>query len=318
MGKQQLLAELDAATASGKDLGRAIHAFFEAAKGADASAHRDMLASLDARIRDAELASAAKLAMLSGAIIEVGGDPRAFPPAVFDRLLTLLDTVRDASDDVELPAPYYELERAAMACLSRSSELRRTLPQKKALVEATARSGERYGFLGKMVRVLDDEPLLVIHVSTGRGFSLRMSGLADNFQLHALLLAKLAGDGDDRIPGRVQDPAVEVASTKGGGADAQVTSDWQLANAAALVATDEFAAQAHRAHWIWNEGTPSEIESFEGVRLVLVGKSAILRSWSAGRIFNGLVATLVLERTLSAEEATAIISRLRAKRTGEK
>ena len=313
MGKVELLAALDAATASGDGLGRAISAVFHAAKEADGSAHRDMLAELDVRIAGANLENAGKLALLAGAIVEVGGAPAAFPPSVFNRLLALLDTVRGKSDEIELPPPYFELERAAMACLSRSSLLRRTLPQKKALVDATVRYSERYGFLGKMVRVLDDEPLVVLHVPTARGFLLRMSGIADNFQLHALLLVRLAGEGGDRIPGAAQDPGVEIAATDGQ-ASAHVNSHWQLANAAALVENEDFVNQRYRSHWIWNEGMPAEIERFDGTRLVLVGDGAIARSWSAGRLFNGMPGSLVVERALSSAESASVLARLRGRR----
>ncbi len=34
-----------------------------------------------------------------------------------------------------------------------------------------------------MMQVLDDEPILVLHPGKGKGYRVRISGLADNFQL---------------------------------------------------------------------------------------------------------------------------------------
>ena len=176
-----------------------------------------------------------------------------------------------------------------MACLSRSAELRRTLPQKAALTARLRRYSERYGFLGKMLAVLDDEPLVVLHPKTARGFRFVMGGIADNFQLHLLLLAALAGEGPDQIPGTVP-PTEAVAASSDGvmeGTPPAVQSRWQLANWFALRADAEIDVEDKDKSWIWNEGVPADIAPFEGSRVVLIGPSTIQRGWRAGRAFSG-------------------------------
>jgi hypothetical protein len=276
------------AVRDGDDLQASIAAFHAAAKKAKADDRNAMLAALDDVVRDAPPERAGPIAILAGAIVELGGDPRAFPGAVFEQLLDLLRTIRGPEDEKELPDAYYELERGAMACLSRSPDLRATLPQKEALLEHTLRYSERYGFLGKMIRVLDQEPLVVLHPSTSRGFRFVMSGIADNFQLHTLLLAALAGKRKNDIPGKRPSARAIAAAEGGDPSNAAVESDWQLANWFALREGGAIDTKDYDKSWIWNEGVPADIALFEGTRVVLVGPSTIHRSWSSGRVFSGM------------------------------
>jgi hypothetical protein len=79
------------------------------------------------RIRVHAIERAAHVAVLAGALVELGADPRVFPPAVFDWLLAQLDTSRAPDDDRELPTPTARWrKRRWRACRTRpSSGLRR-------------------------------------------------------------------------------------------------------------------------------------------------------------------------------------------------
>jgi hypothetical protein len=296
-----LVEALRRAAERGEDLRPRIAACFDAAESADVTRKNAMLEALDAVIREQPSERAGSLGLLAGAILEVGGDPRAFPPAVFDHLLDLLGRIQGPEDETELPDAYYELERGAMACLSRSPELRRVLPQKPALLERMVRYSEHYGFLGKMLRVLDDEPLLVLHPSTGRGFRFVISAIADNFELHALLRAALAGRGEEKIESAF--PAT-VASGE------SATSDWQLANWFALRPGGEIDTKEFGKSWIWNEGVPADIAPFEGTRVVLIGKSTIQRGWRAGRVFSAMTGRLEPRGKLARSEAEDLLAQM--------
>ena len=65
-----------------------------------------------------------------------------------------------------------------------------------------------------------------------------------------------------------------------------------------------------RGSWIWNEGCPADIEKFDGVRTVLLGKPAYTRTWSTTRDFGGLMASLVVERTLTEVEVDERLRRI--------
>jgi len=304
-----VFAELARAARDGEDLAPRIAAFFAVAEKAKPAERDAMLAALDEVVAATPRDRAGPIAILAGALVEIGAEPTSFPPSVFEHLLDYLRTIQGPEDETELPAPYYELERAAMACLSRSPDMRRTLPEKEALLEHTFRYRERYGFLGKMIRVLDDEPLVVLHPLTSRGFRFVMSGVADNFQLHLLLRAALAGRGEDKIEGKPPAKrAVDAArdgDPKDGGA---VQSDWQLANWFALRPGNVIDTADYHKSWIWNEGVPADIAPFEGTRVVLVGPTTIRRGWNAGRVFSGMPGKLAPRGVLPRAEVDELLA----------
>jgi hypothetical protein len=314
---------------SGKaDLGEAWRRLFEAAKAGSLADKSALLGRLDPLIRRAPVETIGPVALLAGALVEIGGEPAAFPLSLFDRLGRFLDDVpahppvkseeedEDGAKPYELPDAYFQCERAAAAVLSRSVELRRTLPHKASLLGKIHRYQERYGFLSKMLSVLDDEPLIVLHPSTRRGWAARMGGIADNFQLHLLLRAALAGGGPERIAGEPPPPAAIRAASDGDPSDAPTAvSDWQLANWPAVRDDGSLPGQSDTRHWIWNEGFPAEVEPFAGTRLIAVGPSTIQRSWNSERVFAGMHGWLRVERALTGAEASTLLAEIAAARS---
>ena len=167
-----------------------------------------------------------------------------------------------------------------------------------------------------MLRVLDDEPLLVLHPGTRRGYRVRCGGIADNFQLHTLLAGALIGAPDQGwLPGERPDPRVLAAAR-----DQPVAPD-------ARIAQGSFNLWAWRGwrpdgtfpevpqgteFWIWNEGMPADIPLFDGVRVVLLGPQPYPRSWNADRCFEGLHAYLNVEETLDAGAVQRWLDRIAA------
>ena len=85
----------------------------------------------------------------------------------------------------------------AIAHLSKSKPLRALARARAELAEASRSLDEETGntsFLSVMLRVLDDEGLIVLHPAERKGFAIRISGIADNFQLHTLLADAVVGD----------------------------------------------------------------------------------------------------------------------------
>ena len=315
-----MYSNLAAALGGHGDLNAAFDAILDDAKRAGSERATASLSKLDPLVRDAPDETVGVVALLAGALIEIGADGDSYPMSVFDRLGSFLDLVpREApapapsagdEDDpgFELPESFYECERSAAALLSRSVERRRTLPHKAALLAKIHRYEERYGFLGKMLNVLDDEPLLILHPSTSRAWQARMGGIADNFQLHDLLRAALAGDGPDRIVGqRPNADAIAAASNGPLQSSLHSTSNWQLANWRAVQRDGQIAGSTRTEHWIWNEGMPAEIEAFEGRRLIAIGPSSIQRSWNTGRVFAGMAGWLRVEAMLPHEESARLL-----------
>jgi len=215
-----------------------------------------------------------------------------------------------------------------IAHLSRSTDLRRAACARPALLEQTLRLDDAAGaprsFLAMMLRVLDDEPLLVLHVEQKKGFEVRIGGLADNFQLHTLLAGAVIGSSwngwlTGTAPGKRALAECRDAPV-GPGGGAEMTGAFNLYNWTALRpdgTLPEGIAVDATGHWIWNEGCPADITPFEGRRVVLLGRPAYNRMWRAGRIFGGMTGELTVERKLARGEVAEWLERLaRADRPG--
>jgi hypothetical protein len=322
---ENAFASLLAAVEGKGDLGQAWSLCFTAAQGAPPEERTALLAKLDPVIAKAPEPALGAVALLAGALVEIGAAPAAFPPSLFTRIGAFLDDApasirtpaedegdEDDVEDPDLPEPYYQCERAAAAVLSRSVDLRRTLPQKAWLLGKIRRYAERYGFLGKMLQVLDDEPFLIVHPGMRRAWRARVGGIADNYQLHLLLRAALAGDGPAQIAGARPSPEAIAAASDGDVDEASAQSDWQLANWRAVLPDGGLTGQDDTTHWIWNEGFPAEVDRFEGTRLIAVGPSTIQRSWNAPRIFDGMHGWLRVEGVVAPAEVEALLGRMRA------
>jgi hypothetical protein len=205
----------------------------------------------------------------------------------------------------------------AISMLSRTVEGRRVARQHPDLLsraQGLAGVHGRAGFLARLLQVLDEEPLLVLHPESQRGYRVRFGGIAENFQLQTLLAAVLIGDPDRGwLPGTPPDPRVAAAARN------------RPVDPAAPTAVASFNLWSWRGlqpdgalpdgiegseYWVWNEGVPVDIPAFEGLRVVLLGPPPYPRSWNAGRCFDGLHANLTVEETLSTPDVRSWLQRI--------
>jgi hypothetical protein len=206
---------------------------------------------------------------------------------------------------------------AAIAMLARSAEARKASWSRTALRASLDELGGQYGYAGLlwvMMRVLDDEPLVVLHPEQGKGYRVRISGLADNFQLHTLLADALIGRFSRRwLRGRRPGQAAVAAASDGPireGAPhtrgAFTLWTWRGLKPDGTL-RDPRSGSAHR---IGNEGVPADIPPFEGLRVVLLGPPPCERSWSPNRKFPALVGDLRVERILTPDEIRDLLGRI--------
>ncbi|MEQ9500329.1 MAG: hypothetical protein RIT81_25870 [Deltaproteobacteria bacterium] len=268
-----------------------------------------ILDRLDAPIRAYPPHRVSLLALGAGALVEQGADARRFPPAVFEALAKMLETIDGPGDERELPESFVAMEQAAVACFAQSAEVRAHFSERVRLRECLRRYDERYGFLGKMVQVLDGESIVVVHVPSRVGVRFVMTGIADNFQLHTLLLGALAGS---RVPGPSPSPGAVAAAGDGPVAKRTVTSRWQLVQWSGL-REGGVAGPDDTDSWIWNEGVPADIAPFDGERVVLISDGTIERSWNATRTFPAMAGQLEEKETLSAAEVDALLAAIEAR-----
>lgn len=203
--------------------------------------------------------------------------------------------------------------------LSRSVEGRgqaREMPDLVLRVLGLAGHHSRVGFLAQLLRVLDEEVLVVLHPGQQRGYRVRITGIADNFQLHTLIADALIGEPEHGwLSGQPLDPRIVLAAR-----DRPVDPEADVARGAFNLWTwqglrpDGTLPDGMEASefWIWNEGVPADIPPFEGVRTVLLGPEPYSRSWNAGRCFEGLRAELKVQEQLTSPAVCERLQRIAA------
>lgn len=279
-----------------------------------------------------DLARAQFALMMSGALIENGFAPEPLLEAFAPRLPVwlkgageLLDAVIHAEGDgqnvdavvdevtAQMPEQARDWERLQafylplMAALSASPDARVQMRPLRDLAAPLSERHEGAFFLDAMLGVLDKEPILVLEPALKRGFIGTFSGIADNAQLHALLMAHYP-DAAKTFPKKalpIFDGSGEQTS------EINVESNWNLYTYRALDRDGNIKDDlADSEHWLWNEDSPTEIPTFEGVRVIVLGPSSYTRGWQAQRLFAPLRASIDVDRELDAGAVAAWIERL--------
>ncbi|MGW0659413.1 hypothetical protein [Streptodolium elevatio] len=193
------------------------------------------------------------LSVIIGACVELGADPAACAPDILDRArdnlrraadfpaawsaagggalpvpasvdipAEVIDRVggADAGEDVLLSLiAWWQVQQWELATVA-------MLSHRPVRDELTARAqfraeAERVALvwhsglvsLRHIVRMVDDEPILVLHRPTGSAYRMRMGGLGCNRQLSTLLADILVGGG--HLPGTAPDPAAVSLARNG-------------------------------------------------------------------------------------------------------
>jgi hypothetical protein len=208
----------------------------------------------------------------------------------------------------------------AIAMLSRSADARREArrhPDLLAGVQKISRLHRRAAHLANLLRVLDDEELVVLYPELTRGYRVVVRGIGDNFQLHTLLADALIGDPEQGLlPGPRPDPRV-VAAARNRLADRSIgvaVGFFNLVNYHGLQADGTVsAAPENSACWIAGDGIPADIPLFEGTRVVLLGPPAFPQTWDANRTFEGMEADVRIIEKLSPDKVREWLDRIRGK-----
>jgi hypothetical protein len=166
-----------------------------------------------------------------------------------------------------------------------------------------------------LLTVLDDEPIVVIEPKTKQGILARMSGVVDNFQLHMILMDIFPHAGlfkRKRITKEVADLAKGIGPQN---LEATVTGSWNLYDWRAVQTNLQLPEESQLdgvAFWIWNEGTPADIPTLNGRRVILLGPPTYKRQWGAVRTFERLPAEIVIERALNRNEVKEWLEQMKS------
>lgn len=191
--------------------------------------------------------------------------------------------------------------RGALAMLARSSAARRTSRDEVEVLECARKLAEfhpQVRLLARMLQVLDDEELVVLHPARLKGYKVKLQGVADNAQLHTLLVDAVVGNPDAGwLPGSRPDPRV-VAAAKDRPVHPQARSavgSFNLWTWRGLKPDGKLPEPTGPAdHWIAMEGIPADIPMFGENRVILLGPLPSPRSWNAERPFPAMPADLTV------------------------
>jgi hypothetical protein len=289
-------------------------------------------------------------ALTCGVMVENGGDPSVCGDILLDRLEELLRELKEFWDLVRARARvaisprnakdvagkffsevmavnqaaayayygHYPLLLSVVAHLSKSKQLRATARGRSQFLELAPNVDvviSEHQHLGCLLRVLDDEPLLVLHPGERKGFQTRMTAVADVLQLDTLCAARLiGGPAAGLLVGKKPDPVIISTATDGKvREDLTVASVFHLWQWQALRPDGSLPTGARSPYLFpWN-AFPDEIPAFEGMRVLLLGPRSEPANWPATRRYRDMPGDLVVERPLSTEETADWLARLAAR-----
>jgi hypothetical protein len=253
--------------------------------------------------------------------------PNAEGLRVGSRVLTPAEARSIGESDPRSIGGWQMLSRAetvAVAATVRSEQARQAIRSNVTFMAAIESIHRRTGecrCLSTALAMLDNEPLLVIHPATVQGFRFVFGGVADNFQLHMLLVDALVGGSDgsrSASPLGGKRPSEEVLGVWRGEGPQQIDESsngvWNLYQWTAVDPDGHLGEPDWRRkqHWVWNEGIPADICHFEGVRTLLLGPPAYERSWNTARFFDVPEPTFTMTGTLDPGEVRAALARMAA------
>ncbi|GAB3209102.1 hypothetical protein GCM10027294_22140 [Marinactinospora endophytica] len=274
----------------------------------------------------------ADLAVVAGALVEMGTDPG---PTAVEILRRAADSGKGAAlflqswektgggtppepeqvtsaDEERVAAALGENAPAATMCWWTSR--RYGLSAKTMLGEAAVRAAVRedtvlredltavaahlaaflpeFDEVGALARMSEAASALVLDRASGRGFRVRFDGIGDNFQLHTLLADALIGAEGRGLAGERPAPSWVAAASGGEIRPEEIVTGWWN-----LTAAD--------GSWIWNEGVPADIPEADGERVIVLDEPPYRRTWNSVRRHPHVQGWLEVVEEIGAEEAAA-------------
>ncbi|MFF7971058.1 hypothetical protein [Streptomyces sp. NPDC007905] len=262
---------------------------------------------------------AAEAMIRNAAVPELGAKPapgRPLPEPVSESAPDLLRTLlrrrrwRRRSQEgavARVAMSWFDMEDwlKALITLMADARFRRAVPAgvKAELREAAAlvaHRSQRAAWADSLTAMLDDEPLIVVDPRTRRAYSLTMSGVGDNGQLHILRADRLIGDpGRGLLAGDRPARSWVAAATDG---------DPHLGPTDPAVRA--FRLFDGRGAYVHPEGIPADIAPVDGTRVLAVHPPNGTYGLGAGRVFTRMAPALRLERILEPAEAETWLSRV--------
>ncbi|MEM6282055.1 MAG: hypothetical protein AAF787_07675, partial [Chloroflexota bacterium] len=169
-------------------------------------------------------------------------------------------------------------------------------------------------WLFRLMGVLDDEELLVLHPEQRVGFRVKISGIADNFQLQVLLADAIMGDPAAGWMAGETFPEEVVAAMRDTSPQEEISGSrtFNMLNYMAL--NDDRTVGSgigEMFYWIYSEDTPAAIPDVDGMRVVLIGELPYDNAtFNAGRAFGMMPGRVEVVQKLKKAQVEAWLDKI--------
>jgi hypothetical protein len=205
---------------------------------------------------------------------------------------------------------------ALCVVMERSKEVRKAVRRDRGFVDDVwsfrDQGTDTPALVSKLLAVLDDADLLVLHPLARRGYFVRVAGICHNFQFHTLLADALIGDpAAGWLSGRRPDSRVAAMAR-----DQPFDPDAPPAEASFHLQTwhairpDGTHDTDPAAFALWHEGTPADIPRIEGMPVVVLSPVTVPRTWRVPRTWPEMVGELAVVGKLSPEQVDQAVKAL--------
>lgn len=284
----------------------AFRKLFDGLRPASHQLRNTAIARLSAGLDAPNTYQAARVALTIGTLVEYGADPELAGEAVLGRLEKELTEPSHDSALHRRIVKFFGL--AGMAMLSRSSLLRQAARRRTRLHAAVSDSDvSEAGFIARTLELVDDLPLLVLHMERPDAFRIRIDAVASIFHFMTLLA--------DRFPEWCGDdpPDPDVSAIARG----ELALTTNISDHARFHLFDYSGIDRHPGSSLWGEASPATIPMLDGEHIVLVGRKLFgSRSWDAAFFANfhdALLSSVRVEARLGAADYEHWLARVRAR-----
>jgi hypothetical protein len=210
---------------------------------------------------------------------------------------------------------------AATACLTRSHTLREKVRASGKLMKAAdplVDYVDEVTAFSRVLRIVHDEPLLVIHLEQRKGWRFTIRDLSTTTELYVLLLDAIVGDPakgllkakrpNPKAVVTVKDPANAPKET------AMLDVPFHTVAWTGLLPDgtlpDPKSDDVEHHNWVWLEGVPAEIPPFEGERVILLQGPVMKRDVEVPVPYDALFPTLKPRGKVSGAEVDRLIAKM--------
>jgi len=157
-----------------------------------------------------------------------------------------------------------------------------------------------------------DEEFIVLHAEEKKGFRVNVCGCSDN-KMFGIALASALINAEGLTGTPPSQAVLELFSSEEQALETNETyaHPWSFSNWTCVKPDGTVPLKmAGASHWIWPEGSPSQIQKFGAHRVVILTKAPFPRKFDPVRVFSGLFVSAKVVEKFTDDQYTAFLNQL--------